>query len=81
MRYLLFRSIRLAGTLALTACGDQAAKRNNPPPPEAVPVAAVPIESTTFAPALAVNLAASTKTPSGLYYRDLTVGTVAEAIA
>ena len=81
MRYLLFRSIRLAGTLALTACGDQAAKRNNPPPPEAVPVAAVPIESTTFAPALAVNLAASTKTPSGLYYRDLTVGTGAEAIA
>ena len=36
---------------------------------------AVPIEQTTFAPSLGVNLAASTKLPSGLYYRDLTVGT------
>lgn len=35
----------------------------------------VPIESTTFAPALGVNLAASTKTASGLYYRDIRVGT------
>jgi FKBP-type peptidyl-prolyl cis-trans isomerase FkpA len=35
----------------------------------------VPIESTTFAPALNVNLATSTKTASGLYYRDITVGT------
>lgn len=36
---------------------------------------AVPIESATFASALGVNLSASTKTPAGLYYRDLTVGT------
>ena len=35
----------------------------------------IPIENTTFAPALNVNLAASTKTSSGLYYRDITVGT------
>ncbi|MEP6731554.1 MAG: FKBP-type peptidyl-prolyl cis-trans isomerase [bacterium] len=35
----------------------------------------VPIESTTFAPSLGVNLAASTKTASGLYYRDIRVGT------
>ena len=33
------------------------------------------IEETSFAAALEVNLAASTKTASGLYYRDLIVGT------
>ena len=33
------------------------------------------IESTTFAPVLGVDLAASIKAPSGLYYRDMTVGT------
>ena len=33
------------------------------------------IEQTTFAPALGVNLAASTKTPSGLYIRDVAPGT------
>ena len=36
---------------------------------------AVTIESASFASSLGVNLAASTKTPSGLYYRDITVGT------
>jgi FK506-binding nuclear protein len=35
----------------------------------------VPIESTTFAPALGVDLKASTKTPSGLYFRDIAPGT------
>jgi FKBP-type peptidyl-prolyl cis-trans isomerase len=35
----------------------------------------VPIEQTTFAPSLGVNLAQSTKLPSGLYYRDITLGT------
>lgn len=34
----------------------------------------MPIESTTFAPALGVDLAASTKTPSGLYIRDISQG-------
>lgn len=38
------------------------------------PTPIVPIESTTFAPSLNVNLAASTKTASGLYYRDIIVG-------
>jgi FKBP-type peptidyl-prolyl cis-trans isomerase FkpA len=33
------------------------------------------IEGTTFATSLGVDLAASTKTSSGVYYRDLTVGT------
>jgi FK506-binding nuclear protein len=36
---------------------------------------AVPIEQTSFASSLGVNLSASTKLPSGLYYRDITVGT------
>jgi peptidylprolyl isomerase len=36
---------------------------------------AVPIEQTTFASSLGVNLAQSTKLPSGMYYRDITVGT------
>jgi FKBP-type peptidyl-prolyl cis-trans isomerase len=33
------------------------------------------IEETTFASVLGVNLAASTKTPNGAYYRDIVVGT------
>lgn len=36
---------------------------------------AVSIEQTTFASSLGVNLSASTKLPSGLYYRDITAGT------
>jgi len=36
---------------------------------------AVPIEQTSFAASLGVDLASSTKLPSGLYYRDITVGT------
>jgi FKBP-type peptidyl-prolyl cis-trans isomerase len=39
------------------------------------------IEDTTFSPNLGVDLAASTKTSSGLYYRDLTVGAGAEVAA
>jgi len=37
--------------------------------------ALIPIEETTFASALGVNLAASTRTPNGAYYRDIVVGT------
>lgn len=33
------------------------------------------IEHTTFAASLGVDLAASTKTPNGAYYRDIVVGT------
>lgn len=55
--------------LALSAgCGD-----NSP--------TAVPIEQTVFAPSLGVNLAGSTKLPSGLYYRDITPGTGATLAA
>ena len=42
---------------------------------------AVPIEQTTFAPSLGVNLAQSAKLPSGLYYRDITAGTGATLAA
>ncbi|MDB4882117.1 MAG: FKBP-type peptidyl-prolyl cis-trans isomerase [Gemmatimonadetes bacterium] len=41
----------------------------------------VPIESTTFATSLNVNLAASTKTATGIYFRDVTVGTGKTAAA
>ncbi|HEX2722504.1 MAG TPA: FKBP-type peptidyl-prolyl cis-trans isomerase [Gemmatimonadaceae bacterium] len=34
----------------------------------------VSIEKTTFASSLGVNLAASTRTANGVYYRDITVG-------
>lgn len=83
MRYPVPRTFLFAATLTvLSACGDKAAPPENPPPPpEATPVAAVPIDSTTFAPALNVDLASTTKSPSGLYYKDRTVGTGAEAAA
>ena len=38
-----------------------------------------PVASVTFAPVLGIDLAASTRTPAGLYYRDLRVGTGAAA--
>jgi len=45
-------------------------------------VDAVPtIEGTTFADSLDVNLAASTKTVDGMYYRDLTAGSGAAVAA
>jgi peptidylprolyl isomerase len=68
----------LGGSLLLTlavACGGGDTKKAEPP---LVPVA---LEQETFAPALAVDLKASTKLPSGLYIRDLVVGTGAEATA
>jgi peptidylprolyl isomerase len=56
--------------LVIAACGSDSAT-----------APAVPIEQTTFATALGVNLAASTKTASGLYYRDIRVGTGATIVA
>lgn len=50
--------------VAASACNDTSA-------PE--------IEKTEFRSSLGVDLAASTKTPSGLYYRDIVVGTGAVA--
>jgi hypothetical protein len=60
----LHRFLTLLLPLALSAClGDT----TNP--------TLVTVETTTFAPALGVDLANSTRTASGLYYRDVTVGT------
>ncbi|MDB4880302.1 MAG: FKBP-type peptidyl-prolyl cis-trans isomerase [Gemmatimonadetes bacterium] len=52
----------LVAVVLLAACGDR------------TPGPAVPIESTTFAPSLGVDLAASRRTPSGMYVRDLGEG-------
>jgi len=60
------RALSLLAPLAFAAC-------LNGTEPDSYPN--IPIESTTFASNLNVNLAASTKTPSGLYYRDVTAGT------
>ena len=58
--------------LAFAACLEGTDFSANPYPN-------IPIEQTTFAAALNVNLAQSTKTSTGLYYRDVTVGTGATA--
>jgi FKBP-type peptidyl-prolyl cis-trans isomerase len=59
----LIRSAFLVAVAASAACLDTSA------PEEAS------IEHTTFAASLGVDLAASTKTPNGAYYRDIVVGT------
>ena len=61
----------LIGSLILGACSDKPA----PPAAPAAAAATAAIESATFSPALGVDLATSTKAPSGLYYRDLVAGT------
>lgn len=47
--------------------------------PAAAPAPAASIEETRFAPSLNVDLSAMTRTPDGLYYRDLLPGAGAEA--
>jgi FKBP-type peptidyl-prolyl cis-trans isomerase len=60
-----FRLLAILCCAAVAACGDTSTS----------PREAEPIEQTTFASALGVNLAQSTKLASGMYYRDVTVGT------
>lgn len=56
------------------ACADAPAPPPAPPPPPAA--AAEPdLGAIAFAPALAVDLAAMSRTPGGARYRDLTPGT------
>jgi FKBP-type peptidyl-prolyl cis-trans isomerase len=59
------RFLTLAPFLLIGCLGDPAAPK---------------IESTTFTPSLGVDLASSTRTGSGLYIRDLVVGTGATAV-
>jgi FKBP-type peptidyl-prolyl cis-trans isomerase len=54
----------LALAVAAAGCGSSTTE----------PAAPVPIEQTTFAPSLGVNLGQSIKLPSGMYYRDIAVG-------
>lgn len=68
-------SLRAVLILGLLSAGCAAKDSPSPAPVAPTPPAAPSgIESTSFAPALGVDLAASTKTPTGLYYRDLQVG-------
>ena len=56
----------VALAVAVTACGEEKAAT---------------IEETTFAESLAINLATMTKSGSGLYWKDIVVGTGATATA
>jgi peptidylprolyl isomerase len=60
-----FRLLALLCCATAAACSDTSTE----------PLPAVPIEQTVFASSLGVNLAESTKLSSGMYYRDITVGT------
>jgi FKBP-type peptidyl-prolyl cis-trans isomerase len=61
-----FRALSFLAPLAFVACLSGTEPNDYPN---------IPIESTTFASNLNVNLANSTKTSTGLYYRDVAVGT------
>lgn len=65
------RALLVAGLLVTGACGSSDTTGPGPDPD---------ITMTTFAPALGIDLSKMTKTASGLYFRDLTVGTGATVL-
>ena len=70
------RAVRaLALPIAFAACLGSDNNSSTTGPEPYVPVAGATIETTTFAPELNVNLATSTRTATGVYYRDLQSGT------
>lgn len=70
---MLSRTVPVIALMLAAACGGE----NAPATPEGP----LPIEQTTFAPALGVDLAASNKSATGLYTRDLVVGDGAVVVA
>jgi FKBP-type peptidyl-prolyl cis-trans isomerase FkpA len=61
---------RVAALATILACATGCSDNPYPPGEVIVPM----IEETAFAPALGVDLAAMTKTSTGLYYRDFVTG-------
>lgn len=79
-------SQRIAAALVLLVAASGCSKKPADVPPGPPAAASVPggplnpeLENTTFAPILAVDLKAMTRSTSGLYYRDLLVGSGAPA--
>lgn len=72
-------AVILAALISISACSKPGA--SGPAAPASVPggPANPLLDAATYAPALNVDLNAMTKSASGLYYRDLTVGTGAAA--
>jgi FKBP-type peptidyl-prolyl cis-trans isomerase len=64
--------VLMAGALVLAACAGGGAAGGS---------AAPEIRAESISPALGVNLAEYTRTPEGLYYKDITVGEGAQAVA
>ena len=70
------RLFLVVATLGVIGCSDRPAPAAEPP------AGATPdIARTTFAPSLGVDLKAMSQTPSGVWIRDLMVGTGEEATA
>jgi FKBP-type peptidyl-prolyl cis-trans isomerase len=61
-------TVRALSILALASAAACLSTDSNAPD-------AIPIENTTFASELGVNLSASTRTPNGAYFRDIVTGT------
>lgn len=67
------RTMPMLAVLVAAACGGEDAP--------ATPEGPLPIEQTTFAAELGIDLGASTKSATGLYTRDLVVGDGAVVVA